>query len=279
MKKIITLVLAVALLMTSVMAFAETKGTPNINSFAKMTTKTDEKNGIITITMSKMVDRLLVNWTDKGAEPEELALDENMQATAIIWGHEKAMPGTKQTKGSVTWTNPYKEILVNPDGAEEAAYEFAYGEDGDGDIYLEAYEEAYEAALEELEDEDLADAAATLAGLAACVDFAKEVRLEVEKMNQRLVEAAGATATVVAPSKTYLKDVEGKSYILDVNGDKIVVDYKDGLVYTAKKTSNPAQTRKAYPADHAYLTVQGDWAVYYNRAGKIVGVELFEGQF
>ena len=73
MKKIITLVLAVALLMTSVMAFAETKGTPNINSFAKMTTKTDEAAGIITITMSKMVDRLLVNWVNKGAEPEELA--------------------------------------------------------------------------------------------------------------------------------------------------------------------------------------------------------------
>ena len=278
MKKIITLVLAVALLMTSVMAFAESKGTPNINTFAKMSTKTDEKNGVITISMSKMVDRLLINWTGKGEEPEELALDENMQATALTWDH-KYMPGTKQGKGSVTWTNPYKETLTNPDGAEEDAYYFAYGEDGDGDIYLEAYDEAYEAALEELEDEDLADAAATLAGLAACVDFAKEVRLEVEKMNQRLVEAAGATATVVAPSKTYLKDVEGKSYILDVNGDKIVVDYKDGLVYTAKKTSNPAQTRKAYPSDHAYLTVQGDWAVYYNRAGKIVGIELFEGQF
>ena len=67
MKKVITLVLAIALLLTSVVALAD--GTPNINSFAKMTTKTSEGNGVITITLTKPVDRLLVNWAEKGAEP------------------------------------------------------------------------------------------------------------------------------------------------------------------------------------------------------------------
>ena len=39
------------------------------------------------------------------------------------------------------------------------------------------------------------------------------------------------------------------------------------------------QTVVATPDQTAFMTVQGDWAVYYNRSGKIVGIELFEGQF
>ena len=35
----------------------------------------------------------------------------------------------------------------------------------------------------------------------------------------------------------------------------------------------------ATAGDVAFMTVQGEWAVYYNRAGKIVGIEYFEGQF
>ncbi len=49
MKKVITLVLAIALVLTSVVAIAETHATPNVNSFATMKTKYDEKNHIITM--------------------------------------------------------------------------------------------------------------------------------------------------------------------------------------------------------------------------------------
>ena len=90
MKKIITLVLALALVLTSVVAIAEAveapaapKGAPNVNSFATMKTKYNEKNHIITITLSKPVDRLLVKWAEKGAEPEELAVGEDLKATAL----------------------------------------------------------------------------------------------------------------------------------------------------------------------------------------------------
>ncbi|MBQ7655330.1 MAG: hypothetical protein IJI53_05555, partial [Clostridia bacterium] len=78
MKKIVTLVLAIALLMTSVVAIAETHATPNINSFATMKVKYDESNRIYTITLSKPVDRLLIKWAEKGAEPEELAVGEDL---------------------------------------------------------------------------------------------------------------------------------------------------------------------------------------------------------
>ena len=110
MKKIITLVLALALVLTSVVAIAETHATPNINTFATMKTKYNEKAGVITITLSKPVDRLLVKWAEKGAEPEELAVDENLQATALTWGH-KYMPGT--TQYYATWVDVNQKVTYD----------------------------------------------------------------------------------------------------------------------------------------------------------------------
>ena len=115
MKKVITLVLAIALVLTSVVALAD--GTPNINSFATMKVKYHELKSepwgapaYWEITLSKPVDRLLINWSGKGEEPEELAVDENLKATALKGSH-KYMPGTSQYYA--TWVSVNHKVVMD----------------------------------------------------------------------------------------------------------------------------------------------------------------------
>ena len=257
MKKIITLVLALALVLTSVVAIAEAveapaapKGTPNVNSFATMKTKYNEKNHIITITLSKPVDRLLVKWAEKGAEPEELAVGEDLKATALTWAH-KYMPGTTQYyatwESSVTYeeTEEYKGIDID---TSERVYEstgFEYVDGWEGGPVVNVY------------------------------DYAPLRVIEYGKLDEQ--------------DKEYLADygltkddcviVEPYKYI-NAKGEEVEVSGSiQGFYGSYKYINHDFQTVTATPAQTAYMTVQGEWAVYYNRAGKIVGIELFDGQF
>ena len=67
-------------------------------------------------------------------------------------------------------------------------------------------------------------------------------------------------------------DATGKT--IKVNGSiKLADETFDGI------DPKSIQTVIATPGQTAFMTVQGEWAVYYNRAGKIVGIEYFDGQF
>ena len=244
MKKVITLVLAIALLLTSVVALAD--GTPNINSFDKMTTKTSEGNGVITITLTKPVDRLLVNWAEKGAEPEELQVDENLQATALTWGH-KYMPGTTQYYDrSVKWSTGLTVITY-------------------ADETFEGY------------------------------DVKTSERIYAKKDAKTTTEANKIGTKTVGPKraltdlKTYEKEIASylALYGLTLKDCEVVAPkevIKDGAKtvipgYIKGAKTVPISTVVATPAQAAFLTVQGEWAVSYNRAGKIVKIEKFDGQF
>jgi hypothetical protein len=252
MKKIFALVLAIALVLTSVVAFAEAveapKGTPNINSFAKMTVKYHELgwepwggNVYWEIKLSKPVDRLLVNWTGKGEEPEELAVDENLTATALRGSH-KYMPGTTQSYNTsvsknqkVTYDFEYELI-----GASEYVYKntVVAGKD-------KAYKHIYEGPVVPLLNPDTADdeiaAYMTLIG-------------DSNKKHYEIVEPVKVEDNVYIPG--YIQ-----------------------LNYTTPKNFDTFSTVRATPYQTAFMTVQGDWAVYYSRSGRIVGIELFDGQF
>ncbi len=243
MKKVITLVLAIALLLTSVVALAD--GTPNINSFAKMTTKTSEGNGVITITLTKPVDRLLVNWAEKGAEPEELQVDENLQATALTWGH-KYMPGTTQYYDrSVKWSTG---LTVNTYEEEFVGYD------------VNTSERIYTTKITKTTNEANKIGTKTVAPKRDLTDM-KTYKNEI--------------ASYLALYGLTEKDCEiVKPIVVDKDGAKTVVP---GYIKGAKIT--PISTVVATPAQAAFLTVQGEWAVSYNRAGKIVKIEKFDGQF
>ena len=258
MKKILTLVLALALVLTSVVAIAESveapaapKGTPNVNSFATMKTKYNEKAGIITITLSKPVDRLLVNWAEKGAEPEELAVGEDLTATALTWGH-KYMPGTFQYYA--TWVSVNHTVVMDEDylgkdicTSEDVYQDYVVKESGKE----LAFEHTHLFPIRVLDSE-------------TCPD----VNAEIEKYKKDYPTTLGYY-DIQKP--TVVKDEDGNDVV--VPGYIQLIEEYDGIDPTS------IQTVIATPAQTAYMTVQGEWAVYYNRAGKIVGIEYFEGQF
>ena len=274
MKKIITLVLALALVLTSVVAIAEAveapaapKGTPNVKSFATMKTKYDERNHIITITLSKPVDRLLVKWAEKGAEPEELAVDENLQATALTWGH-KYMPGTEQKLGTSTikdtvqkdWVYDHYDVEKSED-----VYKYVTVSQKSGDRKNPAY--FVETTTYEHKDEywDL---------------FTDEEW--AEKVYDYKATYPADDYIIVRPTQAYVEK-EGKDYFGNPTTVKVYLDrvnpgYIQG-VSVKTEVNKKLGTVIATPAQAAFLTVQGEWAVYYNRAGKIVGIEYFDGQF
>jgi hypothetical protein len=288
MKKIIALLLALTLVLTGVVAFAEQveteaevevaapKGTPNINTFAKMTVKykgakfADNQNwntsdNYYEITLSKKVDRLLVKWAEKGAEPEELALDENLQATAIAWGH-KYMPGTTQSYAK----NGQNGGSLGAGAQTLAGYklcnsEAVYNTTGawDNSLY---YDNDYC-------DSDKAFAEVTEYGpvrVFSVSQYVTDGKFDKTKWDN-LVAAYKA-------EYSQYKNYEVQCPVVDTNGNLIGTGYIVGS-RVFNRVNKYYQTVKATPDQAAFLTVQDGWAVYYNRAGKIVGIEPFEGQF
>ncbi len=268
MKKIFALILAIAMLLTSVAAFAESveaepekpKGTPNINTFATMKVKYvgakfgnqnwNKDANYYEITLSKPVDRLLVKWAEKGAEPEELAVDENLQATAIAWGH-KYMPGTSQSYA--TWVSVnHKEVVTD---------EKLVGYD------LENSEAFYIWTIE-TSGKDLAFE----------YEFIGPVR-ELDPDAPISIEDQIASYKNDYPDLVY--DIIPPVTLVDADGNPVDVipGRIQGTVVRPGINPKSISTVSATPSQTAFMTVQGEWAVYYNRAGKIVGIELFEGQF
>ncbi len=290
MKKIFALILAIALLMTSVAAFAESveaekpKGTPNINTFATMkvkyiggkfnsTTPHLGTDNYYLITLSKPVDRLLINWTEKGAEPEELAVDENLQATAIAWGH-KYMPGTTQSYatwgGDKTieddeWFRGYdlgtSEKIFTEEKASTAWWWFFNDDTCDNDppqyyVWTKSPKRVI-SALECLDENGEFDEY-------AYDNLVWDYLLQYS--DEDLSNVKKDSLEIVRPR------VNARGNLID---GSIQFTYK-----CHTNVVNPYfQTVVATPDQTAFMTVQNGWAVYYNRAGKIVGIELFEGQF
>jgi len=288
MKKIITLVLALALVLTSVVAIAETveapaapKGTPNINSFATMKTKYDEGAGIITITLSKPVDRLLIKWAEKGAEPEELAVGEDLTATALTWGH-KYMPGTTQTvKAKPVAPDPtVRKVVTEQIKYDVKASEWVYSTTSDKITEPVNYVETTTKEFAWIYDNGWVP-----------TDKDWEYEVEYYKLahpadDYEIVRPGYVTKEVEEKDKfgnVTTKQVE----VVDEEGNKIFKPgYIQGISVKLEKNDKidlpkapVVQTVIATPAQTAYMTVQGEWAVYYNREGKIVGIEYFDGQF
>jgi len=268
MKKVITLVLAIALVLTSVVAIAETHATPNVNSFATMKTKYNEKAGVITITLSKPVDRLLVKWAEKGAEPEELAVGEDLKATALTWGH-KYMPGTEQKTG----TSIIKDTINMGSHYDVEASEWVYGVESAN--YGDRSNPAYFVQTTTKDEKWTYDYTMTDAEWALEQKWYKEQypaqKYDIVRPSHAYIEVDG--------KDTFGNPIKMKQYLFDNEGNPVINEGYIQGISVSTKTNTKLGTVVATPAQTAYMTVQGEWAVYYNRAGKIVGIEYFDGQF
>ena len=242
------------------------------------------------ITLSKPVDRLLINWAEKGAEPEELAVDENLKATALK-GNHKYMPGTTQSRKAlpVAPEAPDPTVAhdtVEKDWVEVKPSEWVYKtvktteEKRNNPVnYVETttkeskwyYPKGYE-----YTDKDW--------------EFIVEAyKLQYPSDDYEIVRPGPVTKTVEVKDK--FGNVSTKQE--PVKNERGVVLYHDGYIQgiSVKTEKNEkvdlpvapeapvVSTVDANPLQTAFMTVQGEWAVYYNRAGRIVGIEKFDGQF
>ena len=299
MKKIVTLVLAIALLMTSVVAIAETKATPNINTFAKMTTKFIEGSATqakrYEIKLSKPVTKLWVLWAEKGAEPEELAVDENLSATALAVEH-KYMPGIKQSIGKSNkeiTTKDYKWVVTSED-------EYGYPVEWElqntlGDVAWPTSPVAYVYEVEKNEKVQLNVWTTNDDGTPKTyiVSYMTEDGPDFDIVKS--VEEAkawyeafhdGYKATKVTEPKAIKT---GKQVVVDKFGNKAdeIVGYVPGSIQGTKTTvsfNKKFETNKATLGDRAFATLEGvtedfaGWVVYRNRFGNFVAIEAYEGQ-
>jgi hypothetical protein len=301
MKKIVTLVLAIALLMTSVVAIAETKATPNVKTFAELKTKMNEKTHVWTLKFSKPVDKCWVLWTDKGEEPEEVAVGEDLTATVLTWSH-KYMPGTKQIYGTNHATDVVTTTWIdNPAYDEATASEIKYKKDtkvAEGKrsgvvYYIDTVTKDDEWTIKEFDYKDAKGkikSAYAVTGKTAEDDFGF-LTDNIDYIKYKYaVEHPGQNLQVTAPSKVTVaqkgtnkwgETVENKVAVKQWADDEESI-YVDGKIYgtTTVREYNPnANTVIATPDQAAIATLQGDFVVYYNRGGNIVGIETYEGQF
>lgn len=301
MKKIITLVLAIALLMTSVVAIAETKATPNVNTFATLKTKMNEKTHIWTLKFSKPVDKCWVLWTDKGEEAEEVAVGEDLIATVLTWSH-KYMPGTKQIYGTNHATDVVTTSWVdNPDYDAATASEIKYkkaatvaaGKRNGVVYYIDTVTKDDEWTIEQFDYKDAKGKIKTayeVTGKTAADDFTFQTDNIAYIKYKYAVEHPGQNLEVTAPSKvtvaqkgtnkwgeTVVNNVAVKAWADDEAS--LYVDGKIVGTVTVREYNPNANTVIATPDQAAIATLQGEFLVYYNRGGNIVGIEPYEGQF
>ena len=137
MKKLITMLLALAMACTSAAALADVyvpkhiseydglPYTPALSTFAAMRTKRERKTywenqvyhddyeDIVTIYLSKPVDSLIANWLGYMEEPEELEVSDELTATLDISGHKYQV--------GAHWTNAYEYEAYNQPMTENAS--------------------------------------------------------------------------------------------------------------------------------------------------------------
>ncbi len=246
MKKVIALIVAIALLLPSAAVFAETPPTPNINTFAKMRVKCTDKS--YTFTFSKPVDRLFIKWVDAD-EPQELLIDENLRASAFRWNH-KYLAGIEEhfSNCSSLIIKQGKNIL-----SEDIQIDPATGKQ----VIEETRDYKKIQTLKMSDDmEDIIE---------KFKEKYKKYNVEIDEPEQVFVEITDENGeTIALPA-------------VDENGDFI---YTVGEMRAYSVKYKYWATNIATPDQAAFITLQDDeWVVYYNRSGNIVDVQHYENQF
>lgn len=257
MKKTFVLVLTFVMLLTCASAFAETKTPPPYSSFATMKVTKNDRGYFFSL--SKMVDRLVINWTD-GLGPEELLVTEDLQASSIHLDR-KFLAGIEQRVSDSMSKYVYEgstlissDIQVDPYTGTEIAAETKTYQKGQTLVYGDNTE------------------------------------YKIWAYQQKYPESKGYKYEIVEPKQVYVEQTNkfGSTELVPLTDDNGNFVYKDGEIkaYKISRSYNSAtktQTNIAVPSQTAFMTVQtikGEkWAGYYNRSGQILHVEPFVGQF
>ena len=246
MSKRAALILSLFFLFSIMPAFAESHPTPNINDFARMKVKISDS--AISIAFDLPVDRLFINWTD-GSDPQELLVDENLKAYGFRAGH-KYLPGIQEHVSNCVSrlvyngkTVLFEDIQIDPVTGREAVRE------------IKTYQK-----IEKLKHTD---------------DLEKKIREFTEKYGEKY------QIEYDEPKQVFdlFTDEQGYTYKLprqDENGEDV---YEDGEIRAYTFQVQYFATNIATPDQIAFITLQDEWIVCYNRSGQIVSVDYNENQF
>jgi len=263
MKKVITLVLALALLATSVAAFAD--ATPGVNAFPTLSTVgVSNIDGIdvqyYKVILSAPVDRFYILWNqNKDGGAEELAVYKNakgeLEADAMAVS-KKWMPGVKDNKGSyrgqVTEDKKYEDLLDL--GGYLDANGYVLDSKGNPIKDKKKVESLIDGIIEQWEDAHYS----LLHSGKGITDYTKVAVRPVVQDDGRLVTQADS--------------ITGNPELLL-------------QIYNRAKKAKAAQTgtNSNKPSDAAYAAVvtvnEVEFVGFYNRAGQIVAIEKNEGRF
>lgn len=247
MKKIISLVMAFALLLAGISALAETHPTPPVSHFANMKVRINDRG--YTISFDKPVDRLFVNWTDTD-ELQELMIDEDLRAYAFKADHkynagvEGSFSDAHSTVIKYGRETLYEDIQINPATGKEVVRDTI------------TYKKIQTLKANSKLGQNIAK-------------FRKQYKnYEIE---------------IIMPEQVFVTttDEEGNEVEVPLLDEKGHYVYTDGEMraYSTTKTQYWA-TNVATRAQAAFITLQDDeWVVYYNRSGQIIDIEYYENQF
>ena len=247
MKKRIPLILAFALLFTSIAAAAETYPTPSFTTFAQMRVKCSDTG--YSFAFDRPVDRLFVNWTD-GSGLQELLIDEDLRAYAFRAGHKYLAGIQEHFSSSKSEIERYRgqtlreDIEIDPVTGLEAIRE------------TRNYQSIQTLKMDDKMEENI---------LKFKKQYSSKYEIEIIEPKLLTVEYTDANGEVK------------ESPVVDKDGNLV---YKDGEMRAFTVTMRYFKTNIATPDQIAFITLQDDeWVVCYNRSGNIVGVEHYEDQF
>ena len=99
MRRAFAIIIALALISSASVAFADSIGAeeivtqngicdfPDLQMFSVLRASVPDEFGRVTVTLSEPVDKLWANWMGKGEKPEELLVDETLTAKFYTKGH------------------------------------------------------------------------------------------------------------------------------------------------------------------------------------------------
>lgn len=131
MRRALAILLMLALLLSASAAFASSIGledilsqsdvsnVPDLSSFAALQASVPDKDGRVTVTLSKPVDRIWANWMGDNEKPEELFLTDKLTATFSTKGHPYQVGATPPASQDLFKEETSKRYVIEF-GAEES---------------------------------------------------------------------------------------------------------------------------------------------------------------
>lgn len=210
MKKIAALILAAVLLSSCAAALAE--GIPPLSTFAVMKTMT--KDNVVTVSLSKPVDKLYANWPAE-LTVVELAVGEDLKANVLLNGHSYQLGVTGNMVG-------YRPSIFSLKWASSKKYVDKFGNEVDPFAPAQAKK--------------------------AVDKFGNEVKSSIP------AQTKGSKA--------------GDKYSSSLSRIRSTIDQRGwGNAWRMRGVHALASLE-----DRAYITLQGNWIVCYNRQGDIVEI-------